>query len=174
MCALPYCHDVIMFLLSSELESVNKANPTTWCCSYIHQVCLKHSYAHDKTEDWLTTTAKFIVETRMMPKTHKDQLHKMHSLFLHTGCLCCWSPEMFLWKESKLSDCGNLTLDHLLSLHKCKDYANETSNTLMQLESKLKLHTVLYTIGHSTQVGKQVMESQSTKCWNTTSYKYEI
>ena len=126
-----------------------KAHLIAAACAHFNVKSPSETIPHDQTQEWLISIAKCIVETSVLPKPHKDQLHDLHSSFLYAGFLyadlrnaikCEEGDQIIrLWKH---------WLIYLLGTNR-KNYANEALNLLCNLKATFPniLNILRYTTG---------------------------
>ena len=109
-------------------------------CAHFKVKSLSETIPHDQSQEWLTSTAKCIVETRVMPKTHKDQVHDLHSSFLYAGFLYVDLQNAIKFEEGEqIIRLWKHWLIYFLGTNH-KNYANEALNLICNLKATFPRH----------------------------------
>ena len=127
-----------------------KAHLIAAACAHFNVKSPSETIPHDQTQEWLISTAKCIVETSVLPKPHKDQLHDLHSSFLYAGFLYADLRNALKFEGDQIIRLWKHWLIYFLGTNR-KNYANEALNLLCNLKATFPRH-IAYIATHNRTV----------------------
>ena len=128
-----------------------KAHLLAAICTSLNISSVSDPIQHEKSLEWLSSTAKSVVEKHVMPKESNDPIYGLHCSLLYVGFLYTDLHKAIRYEEG----------DHIIRLWKhwailflganCKNYSAEAYNLLCNLQATYPKH-IAYIVTHNRTV----------------------